>query len=59
MKKSLFTRVAESLFGVPPTRTITHLDVHEMNGVIRIGEYQVSKDTAYAIALELLKRSTR
>jgi len=57
--KSLWTRIAESIFGVPPRKTLTKMDIHDLNGVVHIGDYQVSKEEALDIAVEIIRRANR
>lgn len=59
-RKSLFTRVAASLFGdiYGPRRpkTLTKTDVHVANGYLYLGEYQLTPTDAFEVATEILRR---
>jgi hypothetical protein len=55
--KPLFTRIAESLFGVPPQKKLTKMDVHALNGYVYIGEYALTPEEAIDVAVEILRRA--
>lgn len=55
--KSLWTRIAEGLFGVSAPRRLTKMDIHALNGVVHIGSYEVSKAEALDIAIEIMRRA--
>jgi hypothetical protein len=60
-KRNAFLRVLAQLFGSdeiygPSRKNLSTLDIHWMNGVMTVGEYELSEQEAYDVAIAILKR---
>lgn len=55
---SLFAQVVRALLGIPETPPkIVPLEIHTLNGNIVMGGVTYSRDEAFAIAVELIRRT--
>lgn len=41
----------------PRQKTLSPLDIHDANGWVYVGDYQLSKADAYSVAVEILRRA--